>query len=498
MRWWCIFLMPVVWAYGQSPFEPPITIQDDQSGIWKIISCGKGQSFAVVGGGKISFFNQQSLETGVPNAHTNFFRDATIGACSPDGKKIALIDHLGGIEPRSSRGLLLWDIEADTVDSLENPDLFVPVSAEFSPDASRLAVISQSIDFNAERLILIDVNRMEPIATLQLVRLNSAFSATFSPNWHWLVASRTIGGGIVGGEPKPDVKLWDMTTLEEVRTLFDTGPSLYCCGHAKAIFTADNGQILLPDNDLIRTYDVLLQRELEPFDTGKIAIADLTLSSQGSYLASYSREGFPDDFETLIWDWKTHTLIGSVVNRTPGIFSPDESLLAFTGPMRTVRLWSLEERRELEPLTGFEGGFEAPISDIAFTADGSALVTVSTSGVVQLWKRNKATAVAEPTRSVLPKQTYLGAAYPNPANPEVWIPYGLAEAGETRIRIFNIAGQLMYQRELGRQVAGYYTGNSAAYWDGRDRGGQPVSSGVYVAVLESGTASVTTKFVLAK
>ena len=82
--------------------------------------------------------------------------------------------------------------------------------------------------------------------------------------------------------------------------------------------------------------------------------------------------------------------------------------------------------------------------------------------------------------SVAPRETALLANYPNPFNPETWIPYRLAEASDVTLTIYDIAGGLVRRLEIGHQRAGYYTNRgSAAYWDGRNDGGESVASGIY-------------------
>ena len=95
--------------------------------------------------------------------------------------------------------------------------------------------------------------------------------------------------------------------------------------------------------------------------------------------------------------------------------------------------------------------------------------------------------------------TDLYANYPNPFNPDTWIPYYLSKDADVTIRIFNSAGQLVRTLELGRQVAGIYIDkDEAAYWDGRDDLGQQVASGVYYYTLQAGNFSVTRKMVIMK
>ena len=77
--------------------------------------------------------------------------------------------------------------------------------------------------------------------------------------------------------------------------------------------------------------------------------------------------------------------------------------------------------------------------------------------------------------------------FPNPFNPETWIPYQLAEAAHVRIRIYDVAGQLVRTLDLGEQSTGAYLSRQrAAYWDGRNNIGEVVSSGIYFYTLEAG------------
>ena len=68
-----------------------------------------------------------------------------------------------------------------------------------------------------------------------------------------------------------------------------------------------------------------------------------------------------------------------------------------------------------------------------------------------------------------PEKTLLLANYPNPFNPETWIPYELATDTNVRLTIYNTQGVVIRTLQLGHQSAGYYTGRDrAAYWDGRN------------------------------
>ena len=98
-----------------------------------------------------------------------------------------------------------------------------------------------------------------------------------------------------------------------------------------------------------------------------------------------------------------------------------------------------------------------------------------------------------------PSQTQLLANYPNPFNPETWIPYELATDTDVRITIYNAQGVVVRTLQLGQQSAGYYTDRErAAYWDGRNAFGEQVASGVYFYQLETDTMSALRKMVILK
>ena len=98
-----------------------------------------------------------------------------------------------------------------------------------------------------------------------------------------------------------------------------------------------------------------------------------------------------------------------------------------------------------------------------------------------------------------PDETVLLANYPNPFNPETWLPYHLANGSHVRISIYDINGGLVRQLDLGHQRAGYYTGRSrAAYWDGRNEFGERVATGIYFYQLQADNVSLLRKMVILK
>ncbi len=101
--------------------------------------------------------------------------------------------------------------------------------------------------------------------------------------------------------------------------------------------------------------------------------------------------------------------------------------------------------------------------------------------------------------AIQPNQTLLLANYPNPLNPETWIPYQLARDSHVRITIYDMQGAIIRRLELGYRAEGYYRIRSrAAYWDGRNEIGERVASGIYFYQLETDDVSLLRKMVILK
>ena len=98
-----------------------------------------------------------------------------------------------------------------------------------------------------------------------------------------------------------------------------------------------------------------------------------------------------------------------------------------------------------------------------------------------------------------PKKTALFANYPNPFNPETWIPYQLAAPAKVTLHIYAVNGALVRTLDLGHQPAGVYQQQTrAAYWDGRNQLGEPVASGLYFYMLTAGDFTATRKMLIRK
>ena len=180
--------------------------------------------------------------------------------------------------------------------------------------------------------------------------------------------------------------------------------------------------------------------------------------------------------------------------------------------------------KSLNPRTDVNGDGKVNISDLilvarsmdaeagnagpsAVTMNGVISPAVIQSWIVQAQIENDGSLVFQDgianlqrlLASLIPERTALLANYPNPFNPETWIPYQLAESAKVTLQIFAVNGALIRTLDLGHQPAGVYQKRArAAYWDGRNQLGEPVVSGVYFYRLTAGNFTATRKMLIRK
>ncbi|MXV74317.1 T9SS type A sorting domain-containing protein [Candidatus Poribacteria bacterium] len=152
-----------------------------------------------------------------------------------------------------------------------------------------------------------------------------------------------------------------------------------------------------------------------------------------------------------------------------------------------------------------EGAAAAP------TLHPSVLEGLTAAEVQDLLRQARQMALTDPTylqgiavleqflALLLPKETVLFVNYPNPFNPETWIPYQLAEPADVTLYIHSVNGVLVRTLELGHQSAGVYRSRSrAAYWNGRNEHGEAVASGIYFYTLTARDFTATRKMLIQK
>ena len=161
------------------------------------------------------------------------------------------------------------------------------------------------------------------------------------------------------------------------------------------------------------------------------------------------------------------------------------------------------------------------MDDLVFVANAwGSVAGAPTAGTVNAWlqlaRQNVSDVVATPTpegfsyarglqtleqlaHALVPETTALLANYPNPFNPETWIPYQLSKAADVMIRIYAADGNVVQTLTLGHQDAGMYKNRTqAAYWDGKNELGETVASGLYFYTLTAGDFSATRRMLILK
>ena len=286
-------------------------------------------------------------------------------------------------------------------------------------------------------------------------------------------------------------------------------------GSVLGIAFSPDGRTLASGSDDIRLWDAVTGEQRLTLVGGHVeSVLGIAFSPDGQTLAS---SGGWEDETIRLWDAVTgerkRTLTGNAGRVSSIAFSPDGGKLASASLDETVRLWDTVTGEHKLTLTGHTDG----VLSVAFSPDGRILASAGGDGTVLLWILRlpttwgaiKRATVAEDKRSLgglspsakmlIPKETALLVNYPNPFNPETWLPYHLADDAEVTLTIYDIKGVLVRQLDLGHQSAGYYTDwTKAAYWNGCNESGESVASGVYFYQLRAGDYIALRRMVVLK
>lgn len=99
----------------------------------------------------------------------------------------------------------------------------------------------------------------------------------------------------------------------------------------------------------------------------------------------------------------------------------------------------------------------------------------------------------------VPERNALLQNFPNPFNPETWIPYQLKDGGDVMIRIYSVTGELVREFNIGYKPVGLYISQDrAVYWDGKNERGEKVSSGIYFYTIKAGEFTAERKMVISE
>ncbi len=430
--------------------------------------------------------------------HTDGVRSVVF---SPDGRTLAS----GGYD----NILRLWDTETEQhKPALEGHTDYIR-SVVFSPDGRTLA--SGSYD---RTIRLWDAETGEHKLTFE-GHTDGVLTVAFSPD----------GRALASGSYDRTIRLWDVETEQHLQTLRGHTSNVLSVafspdGHTLASGGEDNTFLLY--DDTVRLWDAKTGQSLQTLRGHTDGVASVAFSPDGSLLASGS-------YDQTIQVWELTPAMPTVEPSQPAMSADEPAQLA--GDLNADGIVNIRDLVlvasqlgqtgqntadinedgvvNIQDLVLVAGTFNTTIS--APTAHPQAVETLTT-GEVQRWLHGakqlegkdatmaRGIVVLKDLLALLtPTKTALLHNYPNPFNPETWIPYQLKTPAVVRIAIYNPRGVLVRELSLGYQVAGRYTSRArAAYWDGRNAVGEPVASGLYFYTLTAGDFLATRRMVILK
>ncbi len=431
-------------------------------------------------------------EIAILRGHTGWVNSV---AFSPDGKTI--------VSGSNDRTVRLWDVNTQTEISTLDGHTAAVNSVAFSPDGH---ILTSGSHDNTVRLwdTRAEIGRLEGHTA-------AVNSVVFSPD------GRTLASGSDDGT----VLLWDIASVEATSLLLG------------GFLTAK----IDPGNDVdyfsvqVETYG---QLTLWTTTTGTLDTIGTLQDSEGVTLATNADKTVEAELnfriEQDVYPGTYYIKVQSYAQMTG-----DYTIYAAFTPAKDVNGDGVVDVMDLvlvaenfgssgcNPCPGdVNGDGEVNREDIiavldALEAAAAAPTAVSTTESLQRWidrakqlnrtdaRFQKGIAVLQNFLTTLrgtetvPKTTALLANYPNPFNPETWIPYQLAKEADVTLRIYAIDGTLVRTLALGHQPAGMYQNRSrAAFWNGRNAIGEPVASGLYFYTLTAGDFTATRKLLIRK
>ena len=253
-------------------------------------------------------------------------------------------------------------------------------------------------------------------------------------------------------------------------------------------------------NDTIRLWNADTGKHQQTLKGHIAPVESVAFSPDGNTIVSGSEDN-------TIRLWNAHgrkhrqTLAGHTAPVVSVAFSPDGNTIASGSDDNTIRLWDADTGKHQETLNGHNGA----ISSVVFSPDGRTLASGSQDGTVLLWEVASSIILAvEPLEKLTTtlgniKRTALLQNYPNPFNPETWIPYHLAKDALVTLSIYDQSGHIVRTLDIGHQKSGVYRDKaSAAYWDGFNHIGEPVTSGAYFYQFSAGDYTALRRMVIIK
>ena len=507
---------------------------DGHIGVWGMAISPDGNTLATSNREKINFWdlNNGQNKALIFAGHHSIYRDL---AFSPDGSTLACNDSI----------IVLWDLSNYVFLST-----LYGIDETLQPNTTLRGYTS--ISYSTEGKYLAAGNRNRNI---HLFYQGRTFATTLRGHTDEVtsIAFSQDTTMLASGSKDFTVRLWDVDTATEIHT---------CKGHTDNVnYVAINHDASIiasgSDDTTIILWDTITGLPISMLTGHTQGIQSLAFSHDGKKLVSCAGAEDPTirlwdvatgeqkilyghrlgprlsyfspdgntfvtanwDGEILIWDYKT--IIGE--ESQPVIISEDVNRDGVVDVQDLIYVASQFGNSDTENQADINKDSVVNIADILLVAaaitnkNAAPLKLTQTQGFltyekVQEWI-NQSTQLYLTTSDahqglnylkqlldlLTPNQTLLLTNYPNPFNPETWIPYQLATTTNAKISIYSSNGVLIRTLKLGYQPAGIYQDKSrAAYWDGKNQYGEPVASGVYFYNLTAGKFMATKRMVIRK
>ena len=325
-------------------------------------------------------------------------------------------------------------------------------------------------------------------------------ASVFTPDGRYLIVASA----------RPDLELWNVTT-RRLEGHFEGHTGAWV---EDAVISPDGTRLATYEKDWndVYVWDVDTQQLLWQEESGISRISDVVFSPNSQHLYVAGQTGTLNRSGGELWQgWDDHVRVWDVASgKQLDAFGDDfyflkavalspEGRYLFASQDRNLQIWDWKTETPIE---------HSPIPDpLAISRDGSILLSYADTGQIQIWD---ATALLPSKTVVTPhgkqivtlgavKRNQLLQNFPNPFNPETWIPFRLSTESHVTIYIYSPTGQLVRRLSVGTMSAGDYSSQSQAiYWDGRNQLGERVSSGVYLYTIDAGDFSATRKMLIRK
>ena len=217
----------------------------------------------------------------------------------------------------------------------------------------------------------------------------------------------------------------------------------------------------------IRLYDIETEKERQILEGHTDSIYSIDYSPDGSLLASGSWDG-----TIFIWDSINEFYEEEEEEVVIPIYVEDvnsDGVIDIADLILVAKQFGRKFERLGEDRADINGDLVVDIVDLQLVAEAIGITPAAPSIQTVL------------EQFANPERTGLLPNYPNPFNPETWIPYHLADDTNVEFVIYDLSGTLVRKFDLGHKQAGYYVDRGKAlYWDGRNESGELVSSGIYL------------------